>query len=52
VNQSFDELGNNAISRMLHQLSQGSKKEAVMIKPALVLRSSTREIKSGKRMKK
>ena len=52
INQSFDELGNNAISRMLHQLSQGSKKEAVMIKPALVLRSSTREIKSGKRIKK
>jgi len=52
VSQSFDELGNNAIERMLLQLRAGSKKEAVMIKPALVLRSSTREIKSGKRMKR
>ena len=52
VNQSFDELGNNAIERMLLQLRASSKKEAVVIKPALVLRSSTREIKSGKRMKK
>jgi DNA-binding LacI/PurR family transcriptional regulator len=52
VNQSFDEIGNKAISRMLHQLSQESKKEAVMIKPALVLRSSTKEIKSGKRIKR
>ena len=52
VSQSFDELGNNAIERMFLQLRAGSKKEAVMIKPALVLRSSTREIKSGKRMKR
>ena len=52
VGQNFDELGNNAIGRMLHQLREGSKKEAVMIKPALVLRSSTKEIKSGKRIKR
>ncbi|CAN2175354.1 PurR Transcriptional regulators [Candidatus Nanopelagicaceae bacterium] len=52
VGQNFDELGNKAISRMLQQLIQESKKEAVMIKPALVLRSSTREIKSGKRIKR
>ena len=52
VGQNFDELGNNAIEKMLLQLRKGSKKEAVMIKPALVLRSSTREIKSGKRMKR
>ena len=52
VGQNFDELGNNAIEKMLLQLRAGSKKEAVMIKPALVLRSSTREIKSGKRIKR
>jgi len=52
VGQNFDEIGNNAIEKMLLQLREGSKKEAVMIKPALVLRSSTREIKSGKRMKR
>jgi DNA-binding LacI/PurR family transcriptional regulator len=52
VGQNFDELGNNAIEKMLLQLRAGSKKEAVMIKPALVLRSSTKEIKSGKRAKR
>ena len=52
VGQNFDAIGNNAIEKMLLQLREGSKKEAVMIKPALVLRSSTREIKSGKRIKK
>ena len=52
VGQNFDAIGNNAIEKMLLQLREGSKKEAVMIKPALVLRSSTREIKSGKRMKR
>ena len=52
VGQNFDEIGNNAIEKMLLQLREGSKKEAVMIKPALVLRSSTREIKSGKRIKR
>jgi DNA-binding LacI/PurR family transcriptional regulator len=52
VGQNFDELGNNAIEKMLLQLRNSSKKEAVMIKPALVLRSSTKEIKSGKRMKR
>ncbi len=52
VGQNFDEIGNHAIERMLLQLRAGSTKEAVMIKPALVLRSSTREIKSGKRMKR
>jgi DNA-binding LacI/PurR family transcriptional regulator len=52
VGQNFDELGNNAIEKMLLQLRNSSKKEAVMIKPALVLRGSTREIKSGKRAKK
>jgi DNA-binding LacI/PurR family transcriptional regulator len=52
VGQNFDELGSNAIEKMLLQLRNSSKKEAVMIKPALVLRSSTREIKSGKRAKR
>jgi DNA-binding LacI/PurR family transcriptional regulator len=52
VGQNFDELGSNAIEKMLLQLRNSSKKEAVMIKPALVLRSSTKEIKSGKRMKR
>ena len=52
VGQNFDAIGNNAIEKMLLQLREGSKKEAVMIKPALVLRSSTKEIKSGKRMKR
>ena len=52
VGQNFDELGNNAIEKMLLQLRAGSKKEAVMIKPALLLRNSTKEIKSGKRMKR
>jgi DNA-binding LacI/PurR family transcriptional regulator len=52
VGQNFDELGNNAIEKMLLQLRSASKKEAVMIKPALVLRSSTKEIKTGKRIKK
>ena len=52
VEQNFDELGSNAIEKMLLQLRNSSKKEAVMIKPALVLRSSTREIKSGKRAKR
>ncbi|MEY4290685.1 MAG: hypothetical protein RL130_627, partial [Actinomycetota bacterium] len=52
VGQNFDELGNNAIEKMLLQLRNSSMKEAVMIKPALVVRSSTQEIKSGKRMKR
>jgi DNA-binding LacI/PurR family transcriptional regulator len=52
VVQDFDELGNIGIEKMLLQLGKGSKRESVKIEPTLLLRSSTKEIKSGKRIKK
>ena len=49
VSQGFDQLGNAAIEKMLLQLRESSPKEAVMLKPELIVRDSTRKLNTGKK---
>lgn len=51
VRQNFDELGNVAMDKMLIQLRESAKHETVMLKPELVVRNSTGQVKVGKRKK-
>lgn len=48
VRQDFDQLGNLAIERMLIQLREPSKREALTIAPELIIRESTQQLKVGK----
>ena len=48
VHQDFDELGKLAIDRMLIQLKEPAKREALTIPPKLVIRESTQQLKVGK----
>lgn len=52
VSQSFDQIGNVAIEKMLLQLRESAPREAVMLKPDLITRDSTCELKTGKKAKK
>jgi DNA-binding LacI/PurR family transcriptional regulator len=49
VSQDFDRLGNSAIETMLVQLRESAPKEAVMLKPELIVRDSTRKLNTGKK---
>jgi DNA-binding LacI/PurR family transcriptional regulator len=49
IRPNFDALGKAAIDKMLKQLQQVAVKEAVMLKPELVVRKSTARIKTRKR---
>lgn len=49
IRPNFDALGKAAIDKMLKQLQQVAVKEAVMLKPELVVRKSTASIKTRKR---
>jgi DNA-binding LacI/PurR family transcriptional regulator len=51
IKPNFDALGNAAVEKMIMQLRQGNSKEAVMLKPELVVRNSTAAVQSGKRKK-
>jgi len=49
VRQDFDEVGKLAINKMLSQLKQSMNYETLMIRPQLIVRDSTRQLKVGKK---
>jgi len=48
IHQDFDQLGKLAIERMLIQLKEPAKHEALTIAPTLIVRESTQQLKVGK----
>jgi DNA-binding LacI/PurR family transcriptional regulator len=48
IRQDFDNLGRNAINRMLLQLKNPSKPDAFTIDPELIARESTQQLKIRK----
>ena len=48
IRQDFDQLGKLAIERMLIQLREPTKREALTISPELIVRESTQQLKVGK----